>query len=66
MFGHRRNTNIVRRKIISYNILLPSSCSEKTTSMSAVPAVETVVAWDGKDATIAVDEMPLDDLFADE
>lgn len=43
-----------------------STYSEKTTSMSAVPAVATVTAWDGKDGSIAVDEMPLDDLFADE
>jgi hypothetical protein len=38
---------------------------EKTTSISGgVPAVVSAQAWDGKDATIAVDEVPMD--FMDE
>lgn len=41
-------------------------CREKTTSFTgAVPEVVAVSAWDGKDSTIAVDEVPLDELFKD-
>jgi hypothetical protein len=41
------------------------TCREKTTTLSGgVPAVVSAQAWDGKDATIAVDEVPLD--FMDE
>lgn len=40
--------------------------SEKTTSISGgVPTVTTVSAWDGKDAAVEVDEIPLDELFGD-
>lgn len=42
-------------------------CREKTTKLGGdVPAVAAVSAWDGKDAAIAVDEIPLDELFNDE
>jgi hypothetical protein len=42
-------------------------CSEKTTTISGgVPGISKVTAWDGKDATIAVDEIPLDELFKDD
>lgn len=42
-------------------------CREKTTTLSgAVPAINTVAPWDGKDATLAVDEIPLDELFKED
>jgi hypothetical protein len=40
-------------------------CSEKTRPFSSEPAVVTVSPWDGKDAILAVDEIPLDELFSD-
>lgn len=43
------------------------SGSEKTTPMvQNKPAILTVAAWDGKDAELQVDEIPLDQLFGDD
>eukprot|EP01036_Dinobryon_divergens_P030791 gene30791-40090_t len=41
------------------------SGSEKTRAFSSEPTVVSVPKWDGKDAILAVDEIPLDDLFSD-
>mmetsp|Transcript_27363 Transcript_27363/g.45896 ORF Transcript_27363/g.45896 Transcript_27363/m.45896 type:complete len:439 (+) Transcript_27363:55-1371(+) len=40
---------------------------EKTSPVSGdLPAIVTVTAWDGKDAVLANDEIPLDELFAED
>lgn len=42
------------------------SGTEKTSAVAAMPAVNTVSAWDGKDGKLEVDEIPLDELFGDD
>lgn len=42
------------------------SGSEKTTALLQKPSILTVAPWDGKDAQLEVDEIPLDQLFGDD
>lgn len=42
------------------------SGSEKTSKLATKPEISTVTPWDGKDAQIAVDEVPLSELFGED
>lgn len=42
------------------------SGSDRKSKLAEVPTVVSVQAWDGKDATLAQDEIPLDQLLGDE
>lgn len=39
--------------------------SEKTTALTSEFSIVTVPQWDGKDAKLDVEEIPLDELFKD-
>lgn len=41
-------------------------CREKLYTVNAIPSIKKVKAWDGKDAVIETNEVPLDELFKDE
>jgi len=40
--------------------------SEKIDTLSSIPKLSSVTAWDGKDGVLEVEEMSLDDLFGDD
>ena len=40
--------------------------SEKTTKLASKPSVVTVSPWDGKDAVLQTDEIPLSELFGED
>lgn len=40
--------------------------SERTSALAVVPEIVKTAAWDGKDAVVASDEIPLDELFKEE
>lgn len=51
-------------QIISFHVFC--ICSEKVTKLGSKPEVVSVTGWDGKDAVVQADEIPLDELFGDE
>jgi hypothetical protein len=40
--------------------------SERKSALQAVPSIVKVSAWDGKDAVLATNEIPLDELMKDD
>lgn len=42
------------------------SGSEKVSALATIPKIDTVAEWDGKDAVLEAEEIPLDQLFGDD
>ena len=51
---------------LSNSSLYSIDSSERTAPMASVPSIVSVKAWDGKDAEVVQEEVPLDQLFGDD